>query len=316
MAYPGSSRSVSSAPHAPWRIPDPWSAPDPWPAPEPWFTPDPWFLQPPYAWAGYPVEHPLTFPVVDAWRHVPHAWRQAPAHAGGPERITERPPRAHHIDWHARYPNDIILHGPTDRKAIALTFDDGPDDVWTPQILRILAQYQVKATFFCVGQRVQQSPRVLQQIYREGHVVGNHSWSHPNLTRLSPAEVRAEVERTSDEIQRLLGVRPYLFRPPYGALSDEVIREVVAMGYKIVFWNVDSLDWAGLTGPQVAANVLAHAGPGAIVLMHSAGGTGEGREPTVQSLPYIIVTLRRFGYTFVTVPELTGIPAYQPQAPG
>lgn len=263
--------------------------------------------------SAYPYYvYPETFLEIE-W----NGWfRQVSPFKHGPERISERPPHIQHIDWHSLYPNEIILSGPTDRKEVALTFDDGPDNVWTPRILAVLSQYDIKATFMCVGQRVQENPRFLRQIIREGHIVGNHSWDHPNFTKVPLSEVRQQIELTSTEIQRVAGVRPHFFRPPYGALNNEVIREIISMNYKIVFWDVDSLDWAGLTGPQTAANVLAHTRPGSIILMHFAGGRGASLEDTLQSLPYIILTLREEGYTFKTVSELLNMPPYlQPPRP-
>ncbi|WP_235842033.1 polysaccharide deacetylase family protein [Neobacillus fumarioli] len=241
----------------------------------------------------------------------PEFTRQLPPHQHGPERLEERPPHTQHVDWSAMFPNEVILHGPTNRKQVALTFDDGPDDVWTPQILNTLRQLNVKGTFMCVGQRIQQNPHVLQRIVREGHVAGNHTWSHPNLTKIPTNEVRRQVEATANEILRIAGVKPVLFRPPYGALNVEVIRELISLHNKIIYWDVDSLDWAGLTGPQVAANILAHVRPGSIILQHSAGGLGESLLDTVQALPYIVQTLRQEGYQFVTVPELLKIRPYQ-----
>jgi peptidoglycan/xylan/chitin deacetylase (PgdA/CDA1 family) len=215
------------------------------------------------------------------------------------------------VDWASLYPDVIVLHGPTNRKAVALTFDDGPDDLWTPKILDVLRAHQVKGTFFCVGRRIEQHPKVLQRIVREGHVVGNHSWDHPNLTKIPIAEVRAQIQRTDDIIHRWTNLRPAMFRPPYGALNAAVIEEIRKLKDKIIFWNVDSLDWMKLTGPQVAANILAHVNPGSIVLMHSAGGRGESLQDTVDALPYVIETLRRHGYRLLTVPQLINTPAYK-----
>ncbi|GMA51030.1 hypothetical protein GCM10025857_23870 [Alicyclobacillus contaminans] len=231
----------------------------------------------------------------------------------GPERLTERPPSTQHIDWHALYPNDVILSGPTDRKTVALTFDDGPDAVWTPQILSVLDRYRIKAEFNCVGQRIQQYPYMLEEMFRRGHNIENHSWSHPNFTKISLTEARQQIERTNAFIERILGVRPYFFRPPYGALNQDVIREIISLRMKILLWDVDSLDWAGLTRKQVEANVLSQARPGSIILLHFAGGRDESLEDTVQALPNIIRTLRREGYSFATVAELLELPAYQPR---
>ncbi|CRK82258.1 polysaccharide deacetylase family protein [Neobacillus massiliamazoniensis] len=228
----------------------------------------------------------------------------------GPERLAERPPHTQHVDWSSMFPNEVILHGPTNRRLVSLTFDDGPDNVWTPQVLDVLNRYNIKGTFMCVGQRIQQNPQVLTRIIREGHVVGNHSWSHPNFTKIPLNEVRGQIEGTANEVNRLTGMRPVLFRPPYGALNLDVIREIMSLRDKIIFWNVDSLDWDGLTGPQVAANILAHAGPGSIILQHCAGGRGESLLDTIQALPYVIQTLRQEGYNFVTVPQLLNIRPY------
>jgi peptidoglycan/xylan/chitin deacetylase (PgdA/CDA1 family) len=162
-----------------------------------------------------------------------------------------------------------------------------------------------------MGRRVRQNPRVVQDLVRNGHIVGNHTYYHPNLTKVPVERIRQEIQSTADTIQRTVGVRPNFFRPPYGAINEEVIREMIQEKHKIILWDVDSLDWSGLTGPQVTANVLAHAYSGSIVIMHSAGGRGESLEDTVQALPYIILTLEEMGYRFVTLPELLNLPAYE-----
>lgn len=249
---------------------------------------------------GWRLQHPPLYP---EWNRSPQ-----PPHAGGPERMEERPPHTAHIDWAGLFPGEIILHGPN-RKEVALTFDDGPDDVWTPMVLDGLRELGVKATFFCVGQRIQKNPQVFRRIVTEGHSVGNHSWDHPNFTKIPVSAVREQIERTDQEMFRLAGIRSAMVRPPYGALNADVIHEIIRLKKKIIFWNVDSLDWAGLTARQVAANILSHVTPGAIILQHSAGGAGESLQDTVNSLPYVVHTLRREGYTFHTVPRLVNIPA-------
>jgi peptidoglycan/xylan/chitin deacetylase (PgdA/CDA1 family) len=248
----------------------------------------------------------------------PHAWSAAAAdrairlpvdpHAGGPERPEERPAQPERVDWSARYPDEIVLHGP-ERKEVALTFDDGPDDEWTPQVLRVLDRFGVKATFFVVGQRSERNPSVLRRIVREGHIVGNHSWNHPNLSKMTKEEVRSQLERTDSVIRKVTGKTTRLFRPPYGAISDIVVQEAVRLHKKMILWNVDSLDWMQLTARQVAANVLSHTQPGSFILMHSAGGAGESLQGTVDGLPIVIQSLRRLGYSFRTIPQLLGISA-------
>lgn len=285
---------------------------------QPWDTGqhDPLFL--PYAWIGQNRAsmgmNPFHGPSV-AFRDALPWWRQVAPFVHGPESMAARPPHAQHVDWHSLYPSDIILNGPPQQKRISLTFDDGPDNLWTPRILWVLAQYEVRGTFNCVGQRVEQNPQMLLRIVQQGHMLGNHSYNHPNFTKIPIGEARSQLNYTSDIIQRVAGVRPRFFRPPYGALNDALIRMIAGLGYKILYWNVDSLDWAGLTAEQVSTNVLSHAGPGSIILMHFAGGVGESLEDTVQSLPYLIQTLRKEGYTFVTIADLLHEPAYAPPYP-
>ncbi|QSO48263.1 polysaccharide deacetylase family protein [Alicyclobacillus mengziensis] len=228
----------------------------------------------------------------------------------GPERISERPPYTQHVDWHALYPNAICLHGPRKRRQIALTFDDGPDNTWTPEILSVLSHFNVKATFNCVGQQVYYYPEVFHRIIQDGHIVENHSWDHPNFTKIPLSEARSQIERTSSLMEQIVAIRPALFRPPYGAINQDVIKLVLSLRNRILYWDVDSLDWEGLTGKQVAANVLAHARAGSIVLMHFAGGKEGNLQGTVQALPRIITTLQREGFSFLTVSNLLNVPAY------
>jgi peptidoglycan/xylan/chitin deacetylase (PgdA/CDA1 family) len=242
---------------------------------------------------------------------VPAEISQLPPLTGGPERPGQRPPYSRTIDWASLYPRDIILRGPMDRREVALTFDDGPDAVFTPQILNVLRRTGGKGTFFVVGRRVRRYPGVFQRMLREGHEVGNHSWSHPKMSRLSAGQVRTELRRASDEMNRVGNVRPRFFRPPYGALSETVIRVAVAEGYKIILWNVDSLDWSGIPRTVLATNVLSQVRPGSIILMHSATGRGGNLQNTVQALPSIIQRLRREGYRFVKVSELLDMRAYR-----
>lgn len=252
----------------------------------------------------FPYSNPLHVPDISAEVH------QLPPMTGGPESPGRRPPYSRVIDWSALYPQDVILRGPVSKREVALTFDDGPDAVFTPQILNVLRRTGVKGTFFVIGRRVQRYPRVFQRILREGHEVGNHSWSHPRISRLTAGRVRTELRRTSDEMNRVGNVRPRFFRPPYGALSETVIREAVAERYKIIMWNVDSLDWSGIPATIVTTNVLSHVRPGSIILMHSATGRGGNLQNTVQALPNIIRRLRREGFRFVKVSQLLDLPAY------
>lgn len=231
-----------------------------------------------------------------------------PRLAGGPERAVRLPAPMTLADLRHKYPNIFILNGPSSKRQVALSFDDGPDRTFTPRILDVLREHGVKATFFVIGNRVAAHPDVVARMVREGHVVGSHSWDHPNLAKLGPDKVREQLVRAEDAIYRVAGYRPRLFRPPYGSIQESGILEARDLGYTIVNWNVDSLDWKGLSAEQVATNVLAHVYPGSIILLHSAGGEGSDLEGTVRALPEIIRRLKADGVTFVTIPELLDLP--------
>nr|WP_245630113.1 polysaccharide deacetylase family protein [Alicyclobacillus acidiphilus] len=140
-----------------------------------------------------------------------------------------------------------------------------------------------------------------------GHVVGNHTWTHPYLTKLTSDEVQRELERTSSAIEHVIGKLPAFFRPPYGDIDERVRQVVESQGMVPVLWDVDSVDWSGIPGPRVAANVIPHLRSNAVVLHHCAGHVAG----TVDALPYIIETALAMNCTFVTYDKLSGLPAYQ-----
>ncbi|MBO0789875.1 MAG: polysaccharide deacetylase family protein [Ktedonobacteraceae bacterium] len=182
---------------------------------------------------------------------------------------------------------------------VALTFDDGPQATFTPQVLQILQRYRVPATFFCIGRQVQQDAALVRQTHQEGDVIGDHSWSHPNLTTLSPAAIRWQLRTTSVVIQQATGVAPTLFRPPYGATNATVRNIASQLGLTQIMWTLDTRDWQR---PGVASIVNAALGAhnGSIILMHDGGGD---RSQTVQALPRIIDGLRQRGFTFIAPAE-------------
>ncbi|PYK87793.1 MAG: polysaccharide deacetylase, partial [Verrucomicrobia bacterium] len=127
---------------------------------------------------------------------------------------------------------------------IALTFDDGPSEKLTPRLLDLLAQYHIHATFFVIGENVSQHPEILQRAAREGHEIGNHSWSHPNLAKMSDDGVRSQIKRTEEAIIGAIGSRPVLLRPPYGSLTTRQKHFIHDdLSYEIILWDVDPLDW-------------------------------------------------------------------------
>src|SRR6266567_7362857 len=184
---------------------------------------------------------------------------------------------------------------------IALTFDDGPSPVYTPQVLSILQRYKVHATFFCIGEWVHLYPGLVEETFRAGNVIGDHTWSHPDLTKLSSYAVRWQLSSASAAIQYAIGSPPALFRPPYGATNATVVSIASQLGLLQILWTIDPRDWA-LPGVNAIVNiVLSHATNRSIILMHDGGGD---RSETVRALPLIISALQQRGFTFVTVPQL------------
>lgn len=237
-----------------------------------------------------------------------HSQSSTPDLADGSEQQIREPHPLSLADLRSKYPTTFLLDGPAAKREIALTFDDAPDDHFTPQILDVLKQEGVKATFFVVGNRVEAHPDIVQRIVQEGHILGNHSYSHANLPKLSDAEFREEITKTDELIRKFAGYTPTLVRPPYGNVSEAQIQWLASQHKKIIYWNVDSLDWKNLDAEQVRTNVLAHVHPGSIILQHAAGGTGEDLTGTVQALPAIIHKLREDGVKLVTIPELLSLP--------
>jgi len=188
-----------------------------------------------------------------------------------------------------------------DGKYVALTFDDGPSEDVTPRVLNILNEYDAKATFFMLGSQVDYFPDIAKQVADAGHEIGNHTWEHQDLTLLGPENIRKEVSETADRIHNATGVRPYLFRPPYGAYNELVINDATQSENSIILWSVDSLDWQSRNADAVNQEISQEITPGAIVLMHDIHPT------TADALPELLKSLRDEGYQFVTVSQLLKI---------
>lgn len=200
---------------------------------------------------------------------------------------------------------DRIRHVSTQDPVIAMTFDDGPHHALTPQVLDILATRGIKASFFVVGQRVTQAPGLVARITREGHEIGNHTWSHPHLARLGDTAVLSEIDKTADAVFAATGFRPVVMRPPYGNFSTRQSRMIrAARDLPTIMWSVDPQDWRRPGGRVIAERIIAHAAPGAVILTHDTVSD------TVRSLPHTLDALLGQGYRFVTVSELIGWPAW------
>ncbi|BCL24453.1 hypothetical protein GCM10017668_62960 [Streptomyces tuirus] len=184
-------------------------------------------------------------------------------------------------------------------RTMVLTFDDGPDPRFTPDILDTLAEYDVRAMFFVCGEMVAGGRRLLARMAEEGHVVGNHTWSHPLLTRLTRRQIRSQMERTSDAIEDACGERPEWFRAPYGAWNRAAFQLGAELGMEPLGWTLDTLDWT-TPGVRSIANRVEHgAAPGVVVLSHDAGGD---RSQSVRALRRYLPELLDSGY-HVTVPR-------------
>jgi peptidoglycan-N-acetylglucosamine deacetylase len=194
-----------------------------------------------------------------------------------------------------------IFNGNTHLPEIALTFDDGPNPYYTPQILAILQRYGVKATFFDVGYLVEDYPNIVRQEYKQGNIIANHSWSHPRLTLLSAPAMLSQITSTSDAIKAAIGVQPTFFRPPYGAMNRTVLAQAYYAGETTVLWDDTGEDWKLPGIGFITSKILRLARDGAIILMHDGGGN---RAQTVAALPFIITALENRGFHFVTIQQL------------
>lgn len=181
-------------------------------------------------------------------------------------------------------------------KVVYITFDDGPS-LYTPQVLKVLAQYGVHATFFEVGQNVAAHPSLTSLVYRRGNSVQNHTWSHPDLRKLSASQFAYQVSATDRQILSHTGYRPCCLRPPYGAVDAGVRARASAAGKKLALWTVDPRDWSRPGVSVIRNRVLSHVRSGSVVLLHDGGGD---RSQTVAALSGILKTLKARGYTFAT----------------
>ncbi|OBZ09415.1 polysaccharide deacetylase family protein [Bacillus sp. FJAT-26390] len=218
--------------------------------------------------------------------------------------------RAADMSWvrlHKQYPNAFLTNGPRHTRRVALTFDDAPDPRYTPAILDVLANYKVCATFFVVGTRAAKHPSIVKRIHNEGHVIGNHSYNHAVMSKLSLTNYQKQIWRTDTIIKNIVGYSPHFIRPPYGEMLPQQVKWSKQAGFTVVNWDVDSVDWKN--NPSSAAilkNIKKTLQPGSIVLQHAGGGTGQSLAGTLNALPKLIQLLRSKGYELVTLPELVG----------
>jgi peptidoglycan-N-acetylglucosamine deacetylase len=180
-------------------------------------------------------------------------------------------------------------------KVIALTIDDGPSPVYTPQILRLLAKYRVTAAFSMIGENASYYPGVARDVADAGHMIVNHTWDHADLTLLGSSQVRTEIVRASEAIEAASGVRPHMFRAPYGAWSRTSLDYCASMGLTPLDWSVDPRDWSRPGVGSIVSTIMGTTHTGSIILEHDGGGN---RSQTVAALKIVIPRLLGEGYRF------------------
>jgi peptidoglycan/xylan/chitin deacetylase (PgdA/CDA1 family) len=191
-------------------------------------------------------------------------------------------------------------------RQIALTYDDGPNDLHTLRLLEVLARHGIHATFFLIGRYVQQRPEIVHEIIHAGHVVGNHTFTHPLLTFKSEVEIRQELTQCRSAIQDAIGSHSNLFRPPFGGRRPVVLRAARGLGLEPVMWNVTGYDWNAPPAAVIEKKVASQIRGGDVILLHDGGHKqlGTDRSQTVIATDQLITRYKTEGYEFVTVSQM------------
>lgn len=208
--------------------------------------------------------------------------------------------------------SNVFRHHDNDCMKIALTFDDGPSPLYTAAILDYLKEEQIHATFFVVGSQARNNPELLRREEAEGHEIGNHTDSHPRLSKLPSVKnasacsegsaLRREIEACAETVYELTEIRTTLFRPPEGYCTEAISAAAADMDYRIILWNIDTRDWDNAMADDIARNILDTVTAGDIILFHDSVSRRESQ--TLAALKQIVPVLKERGYQFVTVSEL------------
>jgi len=194
--------------------------------------------------------------------------------------------------------NQLIKRVDSINNQVAITFDDGPIPDMTAQYLAVLDKLNARATFFMIGQNMEQYPELVHKVVQYGNEIGSHSWQHSRLDQLTPDAIAADFLLAENLMQTDLGQKASLFRPPYGRRNAEVLAVAKQLGYQVIIWDIDPRDWENPPPEKIIANILEHVKPGSIILMH------EGRPNTLKALPIVIQKLRERGLEPVPVSEM------------
>lgn len=191
-------------------------------------------------------------------------------------------------------------------RQLALTFDDGPNDPHTLRLLEVLAKHEVKATFFMIGRFVRARPEITRAVSQAGHVIGNHTDTHPNLFFVSPARLARELDDCERALTDTVGEHSQLFRPPFGLRRPGTLRAVAGRGLTTVMWSVTGFDWQLPTAEAIERRVTPQVRGGGVILLHDGGHRhmGVDRAPTVAATDNLLARYRGEGYSFVTIPEM------------
>jgi peptidoglycan/xylan/chitin deacetylase (PgdA/CDA1 family) len=196
-------------------------------------------------------------------------------------------------------------------KQLALTYDDGPNDPHTFRLLEVLAKHNVHATFFLIGRYVQQRPDIVRELVNAGHIVGNHTFSHPNLIFASARQTRTQLQECQRAMTQNIGPHSPLFRPPFGGRRPGTLRIARSLGLVPVMWNVSGEDWKGYSADEIKQKVRQQVRGGDVILLHDGSHTGMGvdRSQTIIATDLLISETRSEGFDFVTIPEMMGTAA-------
>lgn len=201
---------------------------------------------------------------------------------------------------------DIIVANRNASKQLALTFDDGPCKLYTEEILGILSEYNAKATFFVIGKNAEKYPELVRLEKENGHEIGNHTYSHPEMRKISPEEFEQEITKTQEIIKEITGEYPVLFRPPGGYLSNSIVDKISSNNCRTVLWSwrQDTRDWEKPKADVIVNSVISNIKDGDIILFHDYNTKGS---TTPEALRKLLPKLKEMGYEFVTVSELVRI---------